>query len=93
RVMVMYAGRVMELSSTQELFKTPLHPYTRGLINSLPRGRGMALQPIPGFVPRPDNLPDGCKFSDRCAHVARQCREDEPALRELAPGHLVRCIL
>ncbi|MBF0607306.1 MAG: ABC transporter ATP-binding protein [Candidatus Magnetobacterium sp. LHC-1] len=92
KVMVMYAGRVMELSSTQELFKAPMHPYTLGLMNSLPRGRGVTLQPIPGFVPRPDNLPDGCKFSDRCAHVTGQCREAEPPLRELAPGHMVRCI-
>ncbi|MBF0337445.1 MAG: ABC transporter ATP-binding protein [Nitrospirae bacterium] len=92
KVMVMYAGRVMELSSTQELFKAPMHPYTLGLMNSLPRGRGVALQPIPGFVPRPDNLPDGCKFSDRCEHVTGQCREAEPPLRELAPGHMVRCI-
>ncbi|MBF0592046.1 MAG: ABC transporter ATP-binding protein [Nitrospirae bacterium] len=92
RVMVMYAGRIMELSSTPELFKAPLHPYTRGLIDSLPRGRGIALRPIPGFVPRPDNLPDGCKFSDRCAQVTKECREAEPTLRELASGHLVRCI-
>ncbi|MBF0343058.1 MAG: ABC transporter ATP-binding protein [Nitrospirae bacterium] len=92
RVMVMYAGRIMELATTEELFKTPQHPYTRGLINSLPRGRGIALNPIPGFVPRPENLPEGCKFSDRCSLCTKECKEAEPALRETTTGHFVRCI-
>ncbi|MBF0566633.1 MAG: ABC transporter ATP-binding protein [Nitrospirae bacterium] len=89
RVAIMYAGRIVEEAGTEELFTLPLHPYTKGLLNSLPKGRGIPLAPIPGVVPRPDNLPPGCKFSDRCSYVIGECRGEEPPLRSLNPGHPV----
>jgi oligopeptide/dipeptide ABC transporter ATP-binding protein len=91
RAAVMYAGRIMEQSGTQELFKTPLHPYTIGLLESLPKGRGVPLRPILGIVPRPGELPAGCKFSNRCAHKIPRCEEEEPVLRDYGGGHTVRC--
>jgi oligopeptide/dipeptide ABC transporter ATP-binding protein len=92
RVAVMYAGRIMELSSVEELFRTTLHPYTIGLLQSLPDKRGVPLKPISGFVPSPDLYPQGCKFSDRCPRVIDACRIAEPELVEVAKGHYVRCI-
>ena len=65
----MYAGRLAELTDVNELFSNPRHPYTMGLLDSLPKEKGKPLNPIPGTVPRPDRLPDGCKFSDRCRFV------------------------
>ncbi|MBF0318914.1 MAG: ABC transporter ATP-binding protein [Nitrospirae bacterium] len=93
RVAIMYAGRIMETADTQTLFKRPGHPYTTGLLNSIPKGRNIPLIPIPGFVPKPDMLPDGCKFSDRCGLVEKKCKEAEPELIEIEPGHFARCIL
>lgn len=92
RVAIMYAGRLMELTDADELFSNPRSPYTRGLLESLPRKRGVALTPIPGFVPRPDAMPFGCKFSDRCRFMIPECLREEPALEQLSEGHLVRCI-
>lgn len=92
RVAIMYAGRIMEIIDVYELFNNPGHPYTIGLLESLPRERGAPLTPIPGFVPEPDRLPPGCKFSDRCRFVIPQCSEKEPELRPLSSTHLVRCI-
>ncbi len=92
RVAIMYAGRLFEVASTDELFSNPQCPYTRGLLESLPVRRGVPLKPIPGFVPRPDALPDGCKFSNRCRFAIPECNESEPVLEEITKGHLVRCI-
>ncbi len=92
RVGVMYAGRIVETASTSEILKEPKHPYTMGLLNSLPAERGRPLIPIRGNVPRPDDLPSGCKFSDRCDHVIESCRAEEPVLKETLPGHFTRCI-
>jgi len=92
RVAIMYAGRIMEQASVRDLFAEPLHPYTIGLLRSLPRSRGTALRPIPGFVPPPYDLPKGCTFSDRCFAAEEACRTAEPELREAGPGHFVRCI-
>ncbi|HSW61996.1 MAG TPA: ABC transporter ATP-binding protein [Dissulfurispiraceae bacterium] len=92
RVAIMYAGRIMEYCPVRDLFAEPLHPYTIGLLQSLPRSRGTALKPIPGFVPPPYSLPPGCTFSDRCFAVIDACRTAEPELREIRPGHFVRCI-
>ncbi len=92
RVGIMYAGRIMELSATKEIFSNPGHPYTMGLLGSLPKEKGRELTPIPGFVPRPEALPPGCKFSDRCRYVLEACRRQEPELEAIAPGHAVRCI-
>jgi oligopeptide/dipeptide ABC transporter ATP-binding protein len=93
RVAIMYAGRLMELSSVDELFRNPRHPYTMGLLDSLPKEKGMPLMPIPGFVPQPYELPPGCKFSDRCRFAIPACQEKEPELRPISSSlHLVRCI-
>jgi len=92
RVAIMYAGRLMELAEARELFSNPGNPYTRGLLESIPGEKGVSLKPIPGFVPRPDALPPGCKFSDRCRFMIPDCRNKEPELEALTEGHLVRCI-
>lgn len=89
---VMYAGRIVELSKVMNILNTPQHPYTMGLLDSLPKRKGIPLKPIPGSVPRPDKLPAGCKFSDRCGHVVPECRREEPGLREIKPGQFARCI-
>lgn len=91
-VAIMYAGRLMELDAAKELLSNPKHPYTIGLLNSIPKGKGIPLKPIPGFVPRPGELPEGCKFSDRCSYVKPLCREKEPDIRELSVRHFVRCV-
>ena len=94
-VAIMYAGRIVEYATTEELFTHPLHPYTQGLLSSLPwfdrsGTRRERLQAIPGSVPKLLELPAGCKFEPRCVHAFDRCKE-EPALEELAPGHWVRC--
>ncbi|MFQ5435501.1 MAG: ABC transporter ATP-binding protein [Anaerolineae bacterium] len=99
RVDVMYAGRIVEKASVVELFQNPKHPYTTALIGSTPV-LGQAekeLTTIPGSVPNLINLPPGCKFAPRCAarieHNLEKCTQSEPELKELAPGHTVRCWL
>jgi len=98
RVNVMYAGRVVEEAPVRELFAHPRHPYTQGLIRSIPRidaaaTRKPRLDSIPGAVPSPlDRLP-GCRFAPRCAFASTVCREAVPPLREIAPGHKVACVL
>ncbi|MEW6584482.1 MAG: ABC transporter ATP-binding protein [Nitrospirota bacterium] len=89
---VMYAGRIVEFSGVKELLEGPKHPYTMGLLESLPKRKDIPLKPIPGTVPRPDQLPPGCKFSDRCPHMIPACAAEEPALREILPDHFARCI-
>jgi peptide/nickel transport system ATP-binding protein len=94
----MYAGKVIEEAAADDLFANPRHPYTQGLIRSIPRigqpaGRKTRLQAIPGGVPRVINPPPGCRFAPRCAFASAVCREAEPALREVAPGHKVACVL
>jgi peptide/nickel transport system ATP-binding protein len=100
RVIVMYAGHVVEHAGARELFERPRHPYTAGLLRSVPsfapiaagaRGR---LQEIPGMVPRLDQLPSGCRFQDRCPRVQERCRVDAPPLAApsaIEPERLVRC--
>ncbi|MCI4626785.1 MAG: ABC transporter ATP-binding protein [Candidatus Magnetoovum sp. WYHC-5] len=92
RVCVMYAGRFLETAKTIELFKNPRHPYTIGLLKSLPVNKNIPLSPIPGIVPRPDNLPEGCKFSNRCLFALEACKEQEPDLMPVSDEHYVRCI-
>lgn len=92
RSAIMYAGRIMELSEVKELLDYPLHPYTKGLLDSLPKKKGIPLKPIPGYVPKPNKLPPGCKFSDRCSYSIKECKEIEPDLEEISTGHFVRCI-
>ncbi len=97
RVVVMYAGKVVEEAPVEALFADPRHPYTQGLIRSIPRvdagAHGRArLEQIPGTVPSLLNPPDGCRFAPRCAHVIDACRMAEPALRAVAPDHKAACI-
>ena len=96
RVAVMYGGKIQELAPVQALFSTPLHPYTRGLLDSLPRidgARARRLHTIPGSVPDIHSLPAGCKFSTRCPERFEPCADIEPPLIEAGPGHWVRCHL
>ena len=96
RVAVMYLGRIVELTSTHALFGNPLHPYTEALLSAVPvpdptvRRKRVILQ---GDVPSPMNLPSGCRFHTRCPYAFDRCRREEPALTEVAPGHVVACHL
>ena len=96
-VVVMYASKIMETASVDRLFAAPLHPYTHGLLRSLPRlgADDDRLQVIPGSVPDPLHFPAGCKFHPRCPHCSAEpdapCRTKEPPLEEIQPGHFVAC--
>jgi peptide/nickel transport system ATP-binding protein len=93
RVIVMYAGRIAEETSTTALFKRPLHPYTRGLLASMPGavGRKARLQPIYGSPPDLSKPLLGCDFAPRCPLAHPRCRTDPPSLREIRPGHWSAC--
>lgn len=91
RVAIMYAGRLMELADSSEIFSNPRHPYTIGLLKSIPSKKGVELRPIRGVVPRPEELPEGCKFSGRCDFVMPPCLTKEPEFKHISEGHLVRC--
>ena len=96
RVAVMYGGKIQEIAPVRDLFHNPLHPYTRGLLGSLPRLDGEKahrLTTIPGVVPDIHSLPPGCKFTSRCSERFEPCPGIEPPLIERAPGHWVRCHL
>ncbi len=97
RVVVMYCGQVVEEAEKYELFDRPFHPYTAGLLRSIPRledDSGERLYMIPGAVPNPLEMPPGCPFSDRCEHACDRCRTEAPALREVGTsGRRVRCFL
>ena len=97
RVVVMYAGKIVEEASVEELFARPRHPYTQGLIRSIPRldraGRKTRLEAIPGVVPSLAEPPPGCRFAPRCRFAMPACTAAVPALREVAPGHKAACIL
>jgi peptide/nickel transport system ATP-binding protein len=98
RVAVMYAGMVVEEASVEVLFRAPRHPYTQGLIRSIPRidaaeDQKTRLEAIPGVVPSLLDPPPGCRFAPRCPFARADCTAQTPALREIAPGHHVRCVL
>ena len=96
RVAVMYGGKIQEVAPVDELFHAPLHPYTQGLLGSLPRVDGERterLTMIPGSIPDIHRLPAGCKFVTRCQDRFEPCADTEPALIEITPGHWVRCHL
>ncbi|QKY19311.1 ABC transporter ATP-binding protein [Halolamina sp. CBA1230] len=93
RVVVMYAGKVMEAGGVYELFENPAHPYTRALLDCLP-GRGQAFDTIGGTTPDPTDPPDGCRFHPRCEHAVEDCRAGEqPAFERVDDGHEVSCLL
>lgn len=93
RVAVMYAGQIVETGKTNNLLRRPLHPYTRALLNSVPKlGSGAErLNVIPGSVPNLDSMPPGCRFEPRCAEARAECARQVPALLEVEPGRWVRC--
>ena len=94
RVAVMYAGRIVEQGPVREILRAPRHPYTRGLIDSIPgNAPGTRLRAIEGTVPTLDALPAGCAFAPRCADRREGCSAAVPAMTTVAPGHLVRCFL
>ena len=94
KVCVMYAGKLVESGSVDEVLDRPLHPYTKGLIGSVPsrNKRGSPLAQIPGMTPSLLNLPDGCPFADRCQRVQGDCRVALPPMVEYLPGRFARCI-
>jgi peptide/nickel transport system ATP-binding protein len=98
RVVVMYAAKVVEEAPVKELFKEPLHPYTQGLLRSIPRidlaaTKKQRLEAIPGVVPSLIDVPPGCRFAPRCQYVKPMYTEKEPPLKEVRPGHKVACWL
>ena len=95
RIVVMYAGDVVEDSGVYDLFSKPLHPYTKGLLSCIPSGSKdeTNLMPIPGSVPSLVSPPTGCRFADRCSYVMERCRNSPPKLVEVNPGHKVSCYL
>ena len=93
RVYVMYAGIIVEQGHTDQIFRTARHPYTQGLLASLPSlsKRGKRLHSIPGSVPNPAYKPKGCPFHPRCSHAILSCREEFPEMCDYSEGHLARC--
>ena len=93
QVLVMYAGRIVESADVNDLFADPQHPYTIGLLGSIPRidVDRERLATIEGMVPSPNNQPAGCRFAPRCPFADLRCRRDPPPLRDIAPGHQVAC--
>lgn len=94
RVAIMYAGEIMEQSNTRDIFETNMHPYTEGLLKSIPKmnTKDERLSTIEGTVPKPTEYPSGCKFNTRCPYRFEKCGT-HPDLREVKPGHLARCWL
>jgi peptide/nickel transport system ATP-binding protein len=98
RVTVMYAGKVVEEAPVEALFGDPRHPYTQGLIRSIPRvdraaEKKQRLEAIPGTVPSLLDPPPGCRFAARCPYVSEICVREMPPLKQVGPGHFVRCVL
>ncbi|MDI6785287.1 MAG: ABC transporter ATP-binding protein [bacterium] len=92
-VAIMYAGEIVEYSNTVNIYKNSLHPYTKGLLKSIPsiRQEKEYLNTIPGIVPDSINFPKGCRFSPRCERGFQHCCIEKPSLKEISPGHSVRC--
>jgi oligopeptide/dipeptide ABC transporter ATP-binding protein len=95
RVLVMYCGKVMEEADVRSLFRNPMHPYTIGLMECIPRidAKVDKLKAIPGYVPHPSQYPEGCRFSNRCGRAMDICSKELPELVEIEEGHKVRCWL
>jgi len=97
RIAVMYLGKIVELTETDELFKNPLHPYTQGLLDSIPvpnpHMRKKDKQLLEGDVPSPIDPPNACRFATRCKHAMDRCKKEIPQLKEIENGHFVSCFL
>jgi len=95
RLAVLYAGHVAEIGSTEEIFNNPQHPYTRGLMNAIPRpgSRGKKMATIPGTVPSNPGAVTGCPFAARCEHVFDRCKIETPTLFDVSAGHQAACFL
>ena len=95
RVAIMYLGRIVESADTDRIFGEPSHPYTRALLQEVPRleARKTTYRPIEGEIPSPLDPPEGCHFHPRCPHASARCRREAPALREIAPGWHSACHL
>ena len=96
RAIVMYAGNVVEMGQVRSLFTSPLHPYTRGLLQAIPKlatPRGKPLYTIPGIVPDLSRLPEGCAFATRCPQRMPRCRKEKPELMLMPDGRQARCFL
>lgn len=94
RIYVMYAGNMVEVATTSQLFKKQYHPYTKGLISCIPKltGEGIA-EGIPGRLPNYLNPPDGCRYSTRCSQVMKLCKKEKPEFKNMGNGHQVACFL
>ena len=98
-IIVMYAGQIIEKTDAVSLFQNPLHPYTQGLLSSIPvidersLKTRQPLETIPGIVPTLMNLPAGCRFKERCGHAFERCAEQCPPLFEMEKGHFAACFL
>jgi len=95
KVAVMYAGKIVEMATTEEIFDNPFHPYTEALLRCVPRSDRLEgrLVDIPGQPPDPANLPRGCSFAPRCPKAMDRCREAYPPEVEISPGHVTKCWL
>jgi oligopeptide/dipeptide ABC transporter ATP-binding protein len=95
-IIVMYLGKIVESASARDIFQAPGHPYTKGLLNSIPSlisKKGDRLVPIGGVVPSQLNLPSGCSFEPRCRHATEICKKQRPLLKEIGPNHYISCWL
>jgi peptide/nickel transport system ATP-binding protein len=94
-VAVMYLGKLCEIGSPDELFQSPMHPYTAALLSAIPvpdpEAKPEQLPGVGGEVPSPLNPPSGCRFRTRCPRAAERCAQEEPQIREIRPGHFVAC--
>lgn len=95
RVAIMYAGKIVEIGTLEDIFRNPSHPYTKGLFNSIPRldQDVRRLESIPGLMPDPADLPMGCSFCPRCGYHTERCEKEEPVLRALSETHFCGCHL
>ena len=95
RVLIFYTGQIVESAPVRDLFREPLHPYTKGLIRALPKISEQTdrLEAIEGMVPDADQMPEGCHFHPRCPYATDRCRKEAPALTQTPDGRCVRCFL
>ncbi|HML45785.1 MAG TPA: ABC transporter ATP-binding protein [Clostridia bacterium] len=93
-VAILYSGRIIEYGTIEQIFDSPMHPYTHGLFESIPdiTQEVRRLTPIQGLMPDPFNLPEGCAFAERCRHAAPACKQGQVEMRDMGDGHLARCL-